>query len=86
MLSRQEYSFEQLRQELQLSVRELEDHLRHLERSVRRGDDELKVIDAKCLACEHVFRGRTPKRFSTPGRCPRCRSERVLPARLRIES
>lgn len=84
LLAREERSFETLRQELQLPVHVLEEDLHHLERSLRRGAERLRVTEPRCLACGFVFRNRAPKRFSTPSRCPRCRSERVLPARLRV--
>jgi predicted Zn-ribbon and HTH transcriptional regulator len=84
LLAQRELSFEELRREFQAPVRELEDDLRHVERSLRRGPERLRTTPPRCLACGFAFRGRDPKRFHTPGRCPRCRSERILPARLRI--
>ena len=80
-----EWSFEGLRQALQVSVRTLEDDLRHVERSVRRGPRKLRVAPARCADCGFVFRGREPKHWHPPSRCPRCRSEQILEARLRLE-
>jgi predicted Zn-ribbon and HTH transcriptional regulator len=85
LLSRQEFSFEELRRELQLPVRALEEDLRHVERSLRRSDRRLVVKPPRCQGCGFEFRGRAPRRFAAPGRCPRCRSERIHPAWLRIE-
>ncbi|MGI9590110.1 MAG: transcriptional regulator [Myxococcota bacterium] len=84
LLAREEHSFETLREELQVTVKQLEDDLRHVERSLRRGPARLRVTEPRCLACGFRFRGRSPKRFATPGRCPDCRSERIIPAHLRI--
>jgi predicted Zn-ribbon and HTH transcriptional regulator len=67
-----EWSFEGLRHALQVSVRTLEDDLRHVERSVRRSPRKLRVEPARCADCDFVF-------------CPRCRSEQILEARLRLE-
>lgn len=83
-LTEEELSFEALREELQVTVKQLEDDLRHLERSLRRGPARLRVLEPRCIACDFVFRGRAPKRFATPGRCPECRSERLMPARLSV--
>ena len=33
------------------------------------------VIDAECLSCGFVFKGR--ERLNTPSRCPHCRSEQI---------
>ena len=83
ILARAELSFEELRRETQARVRDLDDDLAHLARSLRRGEQRLVVTPAQCIACGFAFRKRD--RFSTPGRCPVCREERIAPARLRIE-
>jgi predicted Zn-ribbon and HTH transcriptional regulator len=84
LLSEREYSFEELRHELQAGVRDLEDDLRHVERSLRREQRRLVTTPPHCSACGFAFRGRTPKRFHTPSRCPLCKSERIFPARLHV--
>ena len=83
-LAGREWSFEELRSELAMSVRLLEDDLHHLDRSLRRGDRRLAVTPSRCGDCDYEFRGRAPKRFHSPGRCPRCRSEHIFDARLEI--
>ena len=83
ILARGERSFEELRRETQARVRDLDDDLDHLERSLRHGPKRLVVTPAHCIACGFAFRKR--ERFSTPGRCPRCREERIAPVSLRIE-
>jgi predicted Zn-ribbon and HTH transcriptional regulator len=84
LLSEREYSFEELRHELQAGVRDLEDDLRHVERSLRREKRRLVTTPPSCSACGFAFRGRAPKRFHTPSRCPLCKSERIFPARLHV--
>lgn len=59
-------------------------HLEHLEKSVRREGGRLVVEPAKCLACGFEFK--TRGRFTTPGSCPECRSERIAPPAFRIEA
>lgn len=59
-------------------------HLEHLERSVKQKGERLVVKPAECLACGFVFRER--QRFTAPGSCPSCRSERIAPPAFRIES
>lgn len=84
LLSEREYSFEELRHELQAGVRELEDDLRHVERSLRRDQRRLVTAPPECSECGFAFQRRAPKRFHTPSRCPLCKSERIFPARLRV--
>jgi predicted Zn-ribbon and HTH transcriptional regulator len=87
LLSGTERTFEELRRELGLPVRRLEEELQHVERSVRRSRRDprrLAVDPPRCLECGFVFRDRAPARFSTPGRCPRCKSERIAQPRLTI--
>ena len=66
-----------------MSEKDVAEHLEHLERSLRREGRRLVVDPARCLACEFVFKSRA--RFSTPARCPECRSERVAPPAFRVE-
>jgi len=84
LLSEREYSFEELRHELQSGVRELEEDLRHVDRSLRGDRRRLWIEPPRCSACGFAFGKRVPKRFHTPSRCPLCKSERIFPARLRV--
>jgi predicted Zn-ribbon and HTH transcriptional regulator len=84
LLERGEWGFEELRRELEAPVRLLEEDLRHVERSLRRGSTRLVVEPARCLSCGFVFRERAARHFHAPGRCPRCRSERIADPRFHI--
>ena len=55
--------------------------LAHVVRSLR-GRGRLVVTPARCRACDFTFRDRT--RFTTPSRCPRCRSENIEDAEFAI--
>lgn len=83
-LTQSELSFEQLRRELEVPARVLEDDLRHVERSLRRGSTRLRIAPARCLGCGFLFTDRAPRRFQAPSRCPRCRSERIAEPRFEI--
>jgi hypothetical protein len=63
--------------------KDVAEHLEHLERSLRRDGRRLIVLPARCLACDFVFKSRS--RFTTPGSCPECRSERVAAPAFRVE-
>ena len=87
VLRREELGFEQLRRELEVPVRALEEDLRHVERSLRndrRGPERLRIEPARCLACGFLFRDRSSRHLHAPGRCPQCRSERIADPRFHI--
>jgi predicted Zn-ribbon and HTH transcriptional regulator len=55
--------------------KEVYNHLSYISRSVAAQKKKLHIIPAECIACGHEFKDR--KRFTKPGRCPRCKSERI---------
>ena len=59
-------------------------HLEHLERSAKSRGERLEIEESRCLGCDYDFPGR--RRFTRPGRCPRCGSTRLTLPRFRIES
>ncbi len=84
LLSATEFSFEGLREELGGTVRELDDDLHHVRKSLNK-PEKLVVTPSRCGECDFEFRGRDRKRFYAPGRCPECRSTRIFDALLKIE-
>ena len=60
-----------------LGIREKEvyEHLPHVEKSFGKG---ARIISepARCLSCGFEFKKR--RRFTTPGKCPLCRSESIV--------
>jgi predicted Zn-ribbon and HTH transcriptional regulator len=72
ILSHGERSAFGLAEELMLSQAEVESHLKHLKKSHK---NRLKMRPAQCGSCGYVFKKRN--RLDAPGRCPRCKAERV---------
>ncbi len=66
-----------------ISEKEIPEHLEHLERSLKPRGEKLVVQPATCLSCGFVFQKR--RRFTTPGACPSCRSERIAPPSFRVQ-
>jgi predicted Zn-ribbon and HTH transcriptional regulator len=83
-LRKDELGFEELRRELEAPARALEEDLRHVERSLRRGAERLRIEPSRCLACGFTFEHRAARHLHAPSRCPRCRSERITDPRFRI--
>jgi len=86
LLRRETLSFDALRALVGLPVRRLEEELRHVERSARGRGERLVVTPARCLACDFRFRDRETRHLHAPGRCPRCRSERIADPTFRLEA
>ena len=64
-----------LSRETGVSEKEVYDHLVHIARSLAAKGKRLKVQPSRCLLCDYVFENR--KRFTRPGRCPRCKSSHL---------
>jgi predicted Zn-ribbon and HTH transcriptional regulator len=78
-------SVEGLRRELGMNARELEAELEHLEKTLKAKGAKIDIEPAECLGCGHVFAVRNARRFHAPGRCPKCKEERVEEPRFSIE-
>jgi predicted Zn-ribbon and HTH transcriptional regulator len=81
LLTAGEWEFDELRHDLALTVKVLEEDLRHVERSVRSGGRRLIVEPARCEGCGFAFRTRA---LHPPGRCPSCHDRRVIGPWVRI--
>jgi hypothetical protein len=66
---------------LGLRERDVLDHLEHIARSVA-PSRRIRISPAFCHECGFIFRKRT--RFSTPGKCPQCRSQRIQPPEFAV--
>ncbi len=75
---------------LNISPRDLKvvyEDLRHIARTLKRtggGREKLEVYPPYCANCGFIFTKR--ERLKKPSRCPRCKSERIVPPRFIIRS
>ncbi len=81
LLSTEEWAFDDLRAELQLTVKVLEEDLGHVRQSVRREGMTLELMPALCENCEFEF---TKGALHPPGRCPNCKDRRINGPWLRV--
>ena len=58
-----------------ISVKEVFEHLDHIQKSIGKGGRSLEVTPAECKKCGFVFKKR--ERLKKPGKCPVCRSESI---------
>ncbi len=66
---------------VELPLRVVEEHLRHLQKSLKREGSRLAVQPARCRRCGFTF---THGRLTRPGHCPRCHGEWIEPPRISI--
>jgi predicted Zn-ribbon and HTH transcriptional regulator len=83
LLSRSECSARVISQSLRISEKEVYDHLAHIARSVTSQKKRLVVTPSQCEDCGYTFADR--RRFTKPGRCPRCKGEHLSEPKYRID-
>jgi predicted Zn-ribbon and HTH transcriptional regulator len=79
-LEREPLDLRDLSQIFRIREKEALEHLQHIARSVH--PRRLTMEPASCRRCGFVFKKR--ERFSSPSRCPLCKSESVAPPRYHI--
>ena len=62
--------------------REVAEHLRHLEHTLQKDGERLRMLAPHCVQCGFTFTDR--HRHARPSRCPECKSERISPPRFSI--
>ena len=72
----------QLSQAMGIREKEVYEHLPHIARSVAAQNKKLVIQPVQCLDCGYVFKDR--KRFTRPGRCPRCKKTHLDEPKYRI--
>jgi hypothetical protein len=70
-----EYGAKDISKTIRISEKEVYTHLEHINRSLKSQNMMLKITPAMCLACGFKFEARN--RFSSPGRCPKCKGEHI---------
>jgi len=81
LLSQKAESAFQLANLFKVDIGEILEDLEHIAKSVK--PRKLKQIPANCRHCGFVFKERS--KIKKPGRCPRCRSERIQAQLFRVE-
>lgn len=75
LLSDNEMTDRDLSQALGIPEKEVYGHLSHIARSLAPMRKKVRITPVRCLSCGYVFRDR--KRWSRPGRCPRCKESHL---------
>ncbi|MDM8522645.1 transcriptional regulator [Desulfococcaceae bacterium HSG8] len=83
LLSDGECSAQDISQILSIREKDVYPHLSHIAKSLASQKRKLCTVPPACLSCGFEFK--TRKRFTRPGRCPRCKSERIREPRYRVD-
>jgi predicted Zn-ribbon and HTH transcriptional regulator len=83
VLEHKECDARMISQQLGIREKEVYSHMPYIIRSVSAMGKALTLIAARCNACGYQFKDR--KKTSKPGRCPKCKKERIDPPRFTIK-
>jgi len=75
LLTHEEMDARELSQGVGIKEKEVYEHLAHIARSLATKGSKLTIRACECLKCGYVFKDR--RRFTRPGRCPRCRESHL---------
>ncbi len=79
-LAREPMDLRDISQRFGIKEKDVIEHLQHIAKSTR--GKRLKMEPAYCRECDFSFKKRD--RLNTPSRCPRCKSESIVPPRFQI--
>lgn len=82
LLSEREMDARGLAEELGIKEKEVDEHVAHVERSVRAAGGRFILTPSECLLCGYVFENR--RRLTCPSRCPKCRRSKLRNPSFRI--
>ena len=76
LLNDDEMDARELSRSVGIKEKEVYEHLPHIARSQAAKGNTLTIRPSECLKCGYVFKDR--RRFTRPGRCPRCRESHII--------
>jgi len=79
-LEREALDLREISQLFRIPEKEALDHIQHISKSAHR--KRFRMQPAQCQRCGFIYRKRD--RFTTPSRCPLCKSESISPPRYQI--
>jgi predicted Zn-ribbon and HTH transcriptional regulator len=76
------HTTQEISSKLHLSIRDVQEHLKHVRKSIR-APQRFLIVPAECLGCGFVFKERS--KIHSPGKCPRCRNTHIQEPLYHIE-
>ncbi len=86
LLEQKDWDARALSQRLGVREKEVYAHIPHVLKSAEAAGKKLIVLGPECMSCGFRFEGRKKDRekIGRPGRCPKCRAERITAPRFTI--
>jgi predicted Zn-ribbon and HTH transcriptional regulator len=79
---RQPRTMSSIAHELKLTREDVEDHLKHLLKSAKTADQDVRIEPARCRSFGFTF----PKdKFTKPSKCPECKGTRLYEPLVQIK-
>lgn len=82
LLESSDHDAREISQLLRISEKQAYSHMTHIEKTVSAKGKKLLITPAACLSCGYTFKQR--RRPAPPGKCPRCKEERIRKPRFSI--
>jgi hypothetical protein len=82
-LAEEELTAMDLSQRLGVQEKEVYSHLSHIAKTLAAQGKKLVVDPPRCMSCGFVFGDK--KSFTRPGRCPKCKEQRIRAPRFRVK-
>ena len=80
---RQPRTMSSVAHELKLTLKEVEDHLKHVFKSAKAADKDIRVEPARCRSCGYTF---GKDKLTKPSKCPECKGTRLYEPLVQIKS
>ena len=82
LLDETEMDAREISRAVKIKEKEVYEHLPHIARSLAATGSKLTIRPSECLKCGYIFKDR--RRFTRPGRCPRCRDSHLINPSYRV--
>ncbi len=82
LLEEDDHDAREISQLVSISEKDVYAHITHIGKTVSTKGKKLVIIPSSCLVCGYTFKQRN--RPGRPGKCPRCKSERITNPRFSI--
>jgi transcriptional regulator len=79
---RQPRTMSSVAHELKLTQKEVEDHLKHVVKSAKAADKDIRVEPARCRSCGYTF---GKDKLTKPSKCPECKGTRLYEPLVQIK-
>ncbi|HOV89341.1 MAG TPA: hypothetical protein PKW07_01350 [Syntrophorhabdaceae bacterium] len=77
LLEEYNLSLREIARYARIPEKDVEFHLKHIKKTINKGERRLNIESARCETCGFVFKKR--ERLTNPTRCPLCRGRMINP-------